>query len=238
MDGGNTSYKFGLVIGKFPKESCNCNSLTDFVRYMYKGSEQSQGFSFINDSQTTIGKNYSGWEYEYSFLHDGEKATGLAVLAKNNDNYYSVGISYPNESRAILLPEFKTFINSIEFLPIQVTKTPSFMNMSETEESKPNATIENSPNGLQILSDNSFTDSVGYFHVVGEVENNSPTVAKFVKVTGTFYDSNNQVVGTQFTYTNSSDIGAGEKAPFDLTLLSASIPISQIDHYNLQASYQ
>ncbi|MGI0033101.1 MAG: hypothetical protein ACRD97_07510 [Nitrososphaeraceae archaeon] len=46
------------------------------------------------------------------------------------------------------------------------------------------------------------------------------------------------MVGTQFTYTNPSDIGAGEKAPFDLTLLSASIPTSQIDHYDLQASYQ
>jgi hypothetical protein len=138
-------------------------------------------------------------------------------------------------------PECTSFIDSyLEFLPVQnpVTKTPSFMNTSLTEESKPNATIENSPNGLQILSDNSFTDSIGYFHVVGEVKNNSPTIAQFVQVTGTFYDSNNRVVGTQFTYTNPSDIGAGQKAPFDLILMSASVPISQIDDYNLQASYQ
>ena len=78
---------------------------------------------------------------------------------------------------------------------------------------------------------------IGYLHVVGEIENNSPTKIQFVKVTGTFYDSNNQVVATDFTYTNPSDIGAGLKAPFELTLISASIPISQIDHYNLQATY-
>lgn len=75
-------------------------------------------------------------------------------------------------------------------------------------------------------------------HKVGEMQNNSPTSAQFVQVTGTFYDNNNQVVGTQFTYTNPSDIGSGQKAPFDLTLLSASIPVSQIDHYNLAASSQ
>jgi hypothetical protein len=37
------------------------------------------------------------------------------------------------------------------------------------------------------------------------------------------YDINNQVVGTQFTYANPSDIGSGEKAPFVLILTSASI---------------
>ena len=102
-----------------------------------------------------------------------------------------------------------------------------------TEES-----IENNLNGLQILSYSSFTDSIGYLHVVGEIKNNYPSTATFVRIVGTFYDINNQVVGTQFTYANPSDIGSGEKVPFVLILTSASIPISQIDHYSLQASYQ
>ena len=102
-----------------------------------------------------------------------------------------------------------------------------------TEES-----IENNLNGLQILSYNSFTDSIGYLHVVGEIKNNYPSTATFVRIVGTFYDINNQVVGTQFSYANPSDIGSGEKVPFVLILTAASIPISQIDHYSLQASYQ
>ena len=57
-------------------------------------------------------------------------------------------------------------------------------------------------------------------------------------MTGTFYNIDNAVVGTQFTYTNPSDIGSGQKAPFDLILMSASVPSSLIDHYNLQANYQ
>jgi hypothetical protein len=91
---------------------------------------------------------------------------------------------------------------------------------------------------FKILISNDFIDSIGYLHVVGEVENNTPTNAQFVKITGTFYDSNNQVVATDFTYTNPSDIGSGQKAPFELTLTSASVPVSEIDHYNLIASYQ
>ena len=65
-----------------------------------------------------------------------------------------------------------------------------------------------------------------------------PTSAQFVQVIGTFYDNNDQVVGTQFTYTNPSDIPSEEKAPFDLTLLSASIPVSEIDHYRLVVGSQ
>jgi len=98
--------------------------------------------------------------------------------------------------------------------------------------------IENNLNGLQILSHNSFTDSIGYLHVVGEIKNNYPSTATFVTIVGTFYNINNQVVGTQFTYANPSGIGSGQKAPFELILSSASVPISLIDHYNLRATYQ
>ena len=120
----------------------------------------------------------------------------------------------------------------------QVNETPSFMNMNETQESKPNTTVNNNPSGLEILSHNSFADSLGYLHVVGEIKNNYPSTATSVTIVGTFYDINNRVVGTQFTYANPSDIGSGEKAPFELILSSASVPISQIDHYNLQTTYQ
>jgi hypothetical protein len=103
------------------------------------------------------------------------------------------------------------------------------MNSSETT-----STVQDK--SFKILSSNDFIDSDGYLHVVGEVENNNPSDAKFVRITGTFYDTNNQVVATDFTFTSPSDIGSGQKAPFEITLRSASIPVSQIDHYNLQAS--
>ena len=91
---------------------------------------------------------------------------------------------------------------------------------------------------VSILSSNYYIDSIGYLHVVGEVENNTPTNISFMKITGTFYDINNEVVATDFTYTNPTDISPGQKAPFELILTSASIPVSEIDRYYLAGSYQ
>jgi hypothetical protein len=163
----------------------------------------------------------------------------LEVFTKANNRFYQFSFNPSSEQSLVKqLAEFKKVIDSIEFLPVQVPKTPSFMNASEMEQSEPSLMLETSPNGLEILSHNSFTDSIVYMHVVGEVMNNTPTVAQFVQVTGTFYDSNNQVVGTQFTYTNPSDIGSGQKAPFELILTSASVPTSQISNYNLSATYE
>ena len=91
---------------------------------------------------------------------------------------------------------------------------------------------------LNVLSTNSFIDSISYLHVVGEVENNTPNVAKFVKVTGTFYNKGNEVVATDFTFTSPQDIAPGDKAPFEIVLTSASIPLSEIDHNRIIASSQ
>jgi hypothetical protein len=117
---------------------------------------------------------------------------------------------------------------------LEVNAQPQLSNTSATGNSIPFL----NKSSITILSHNSYVDSIGYFHVVGEVENNTPSTAEFVQITGTFYDINNAVVGTQFTYTNPSDISSGGKAPFDLVLMSASVPTSLIDHYNLVASYQ
>ncbi len=91
---------------------------------------------------------------------------------------------------------------------------------------------------LKVLSSNSFIDGIGYYHVVGEIENGTPESVSYVQATGTFYDKNNNVVGTSYSYTSPSDLGPGEKAPFEIILTSASIPVNQIDHYRVTASSQ
>ena len=130
--------------------------------------------------------------------------------------------------------------NLLEVTAQSQEKKPSFLNSSNIVNT---STTGNSipflnKSSITILSHNSYVDSVGYFHVVGEVENNTPNTAKFVQITGTFYDINNAVVGTQITYTNPSNISSGAKAPFDLVLVSTSVPSSLVNHYKLSASYQ
>ncbi|MGH9981847.1 MAG: hypothetical protein ACRD6U_09885, partial [Nitrososphaeraceae archaeon] len=62
-------------------------------------------------------------------------------------------------------------------------------------------------NGLTILSHDSYINSVGNMHIIGEVVNNASNSAEYVKIIGTFYNNNNKVVGTSFTFTEPSDLG-------------------------------
>jgi hypothetical protein len=89
---------------------------------------------------------------------------------------------------------------------------------------------------LKFWSSSNYIDAADIFHVVGEVQNVSPSVLKFVKVIGTFYDSSNRVVATSSTYTDPPDLSPGGKAPFDLTVLSASVPVREIYNYRLTAT--
>jgi hypothetical protein len=111
----------------------------------------------------------------------------------------------------------------------------------QQQQSKKNTTSTHAlyeSNTLTILSHDSYINSIGHMHVIGEVENNTHNIKQFVQVIATFYDDNNKVVGTSNTYTTPTDLKPGETAPFDLMLTDASIPIEQIERYTLKVSEQ
>lgn len=85
----------------------------------------------------------------------------------------------------------------------------------------------------RILSQTAYTSSTGTVHIVGEVINQSPVTAKFVKIIVTFYNAYNEVVGTDFTYTQPSDLAPGQRAPFDILVLSGGIPMNEVRNYVL-----
>ena len=230
----------------FSEKPCNCNTLKDFVAWHYNRNYiDIGGFknTFINDNQTIIGNNQSAWQMEsiQSFTgSDGSKSKDkqFTVWAKNGNLGYTLEYSFPADSRFDrYLDIFKNMLKSVTFTTVEPEKKPSFLNSDVQNSSVLLSAPKVQDEPIRIASSNDFIDSLGFLHVVGEIENNSPTSIQFVKVSGTFYDGNNQVVGTGSTYTDPSDIGSGQKAPFELLLTSASIPISQIDHYNLQATY-
>jgi hypothetical protein len=98
-----------------------------------------------------------------------------------------------------------------------------------------NGYSQTSGNGISILSSSSFTDNLGYYHVVGEVKNNSPTDSmNYVKIISTFYDNVRKVVGTDFTYTN-VDVRPAEKSSFEIILNDAA-QSQKVDSYKLSAS--
>ena len=89
---------------------------------------------------------------------------------------------------------------------------------------------------ISILGSSSFTDDLGYYHVVGEVKNNSPIDSmNYVKITSTFYDDTRRVVGTDFTYTNVDVLRPAEKSSFDIILNDAT-QSQKVSSYKLSAS--
>jgi hypothetical protein len=86
--------------------------------------------------------------------------------------------------------------------------------------------------GLQILSHSSYISRIGTYHVVGEVKNTGNRDVNYVEVIGTFYDSSGKVVDASFTYTDPSDVSAGQTSPFDLIVMSPQV--SKIKTYELQ----
>jgi hypothetical protein len=85
----------------------------------------------------------------------------------------------------------------------------------------------------RILSDNNYVDSIGTLHIVGEVINESYQPVRYVRITATFYDVNNSVIGTDYTFTSPSTLQPGQRAPFDLTISEGSVPTYLTAYYTL-----
>lgn len=90
-------------------------------------------------------------------------------------------------------------------------------------------------NGITLLSSSSFTDSIGAYHVVGEVRNDTGQTVEFVNIVGTYTDSAGNFLATADTYTTLNILAAGDISPFDLLLTS---PPAGIAQYTLQMQWE
>jgi hypothetical protein len=69
--------------------------------------------------------------------------------------------------------------------------------------------LEQQQQSVRVLSSSEYRDDAGYYHIIGEVENNSPDAREFVKITASLYESTNKIVETAFTYTDVDVIRSG-----------------------------
>jgi hypothetical protein len=67
------------------------------------------------------------------------------------------------------------------------------------------------PAALYFYMGQTYVDSAGTYHLLGEVTNLGSNPTSFVGVYGIFFD-------TEYSYTTPSDLQPGQKAPFDLTI--------------------
>jgi hypothetical protein len=86
-----------------------------------------------------------------------------------------------------------------------------------------------------VVSSTSYLDGLGWYNVVGEVKNVADGALEFIQITATFYDVNNVVVGTRFSYAYIEVLEAGRKSPFTITLGDAG-QSAEVHHYSLMIS--
>ena len=109
---------------------------------------------------------------------------------------------------------------------IVITSTPALTPM-------PTDTPKPQPEGVSILPNhNYFTNSNDFAYVVGEVQNDTSNSIRFVKITANFYDEQNQLIDTDFTFGALDILPPGERTCFDIILLD--IPAG-LDHYEFEA---
>lgn len=89
---------------------------------------------------------------------------------------------------------------------------------------------------VTILSHSGYTDSLGWYYVVGEVQNTGDMNLEYVEITATFYDSSNVVVDTSFTFADLSVLLVGRKSPFKVILVDTE-QSAKVDHYSLGVTY-
>ena len=63
----------------------------------------------------------------------------------------------------------------------------------------------------------------GWYEIVGEVVNGGSDATEYVQVVATFYDEAGRVIDTDFTFTDPSDLSAGQSAPFEITVTDEDI---------------
>lgn len=117
--------------------------------------------------------------------------------------------------------------------PAPPTNTPTAPAPPPTQAKQIAAHPTADPSQLEILSHQTYVDTLGWHHIVGEVQNNSEATMEFVEVTAKLYDEASEVIGTKLTFTTPDVIFPGGKAPFDVITLRPS-QWQQIKEYKLQ----
>jgi hypothetical protein len=95
----------------------------------------------------------------------------------------------------------------------------------------------NAESNIIILSETSYISASDAYYIVGEVKNTGETPVRFVKITATYYDSNNDLIVTDWGYAELDVLLPNTKSGFTVVLLSDAAELEKIDHYTLAVTY-
>lgn len=130
------------------------------------------------------------------------------------------------ETTKYICPD-KTIVANVELCPevnpVTITKyqcqdgslRDKFGDCPKVEKTETKITQTESGQCLKLLNHYGTLETYGYYKIRGGVKNDCSVIKRYVQLIFTFYDSNNNVLGTGFTYTDPSDMPAGMTAGFE-----------------------
>ena len=170
-----------------------------------------------------------------SYIQQHQPSRGIDIQSQQNQQLSQLSLPPPAQQQQPP-PQLYTYTPP----PMQQPQQQQPYAQPYPTPASPSYTIPYNPSLTQptdvpprILSDNNYVDSIGTLHIVGEVINESYQAVSYVRITATFYDSNNSVIGTDYTFTSPSTLQPGQRAPFDLTISEGSIPTYLVSYYTL-----
>jgi hypothetical protein len=159
-------------------------------------TDQDLGYFFVDgEVKNTLNSNMKYVKITATFYDSGGTVIGTAYV------FTDIDILMPNQKSPFELSSYPDKIT-----PASYTLTVSY-----------EVTTDQPFEGLVILSNTPSVDIAGYHNIVGEVKNNGATQSTYVKVVCTYYDSAGKVMGKSYTFTDPSDLGLGDTAPFELS---------------------
>jgi hypothetical protein len=184
--------------------------------------------SFAQSADISI-VDYSSYKDSIGFLHViGE----VKNISQTPLGFVKITATFYDSSKTVVATDFGyTSISTVrpsEKAPFEVMVTDAGQIAKiDTFKLTASANIaEAKPASLKLNVGDHFIDSIGYYHLVGEVTNQGSTTANFVQVAAAFYDSSGKIVAAHSTFTQDTNISAGQTAPFDMIILQPGLNIA------------
>jgi len=89
---------------------------------------------------------------------------------------------------------------------------------------------------IVILSETGYLDFLGYYHIVGEIQNVGEQSIGFVRIEVAFYTSNDNLIATRFNLVMLRILLVGRKSPFDVVLFDA-VSSSEVHHSRINETH-
>lgn len=198
--------------------------------------------STVNAEPSLTFTDHSAYVDSYGWLHvvgevennGTEPLQFVEILASfYNESYEFVGSDWTFTFRTIIDVEE---ISPFEIIFTEETQVPKVY-YYELDFNFDIATDLNPEADLTILYYDDYIDSIDVLHIIGEVQNNGSVPLDWITVIATFYNSTDEIVGVDWTFTDLDIIDVGETSPFDIHF-GEETQIPKVDHYSLTIDFE